>query len=147
MGEGPLVLAFHGFPDTPHTWKELGPHLAAKGFRVVAPFMRGYAPTEAPQTDTVSRELGLDVVGLANALTSEPAHLVGSDWGAEAVYAAVGLEPTRFKTLHRAAVKPSLRHFSLELKRASQRTTSRSSNTSRAAGHPRGSRLQRTSKT
>lgn len=122
-GTGPLVLAFHGFPDTAHTWSELGPRLAAKGHRVVAPFMRGYAPTEAPSRDATSRDLGLDVLGIANALGESVVHLVGSDWGAEAVYAAVGLEPTRFKTLttvgipHRAAVKPSpglawaLRHF------------------------------------
>lgn len=122
-GAGPLVLAFHGFPDTAHTWSELGPRLAAKGFRVVAPFMRGYAPTQAPTRDTNSRDLGLDVIGIANALGEDVVHLVGSDWGAEAVFAAVGLEPTRFKTLtsvgipHRAAVRPSLglawalRHF------------------------------------
>ncbi|PZR13288.1 MAG: alpha/beta hydrolase [Archangium gephyra] len=122
-GAGPLVLAFHGFPDTAHTWSELGPRLAARRFRVVAPFMRGYAPTEAPRRDATSRDLGLDVLGIANTLGETVVHLVGSDWGAEAVHAAVGLEPTRFTTLttvgipHRAAVKPSpglawaLRHF------------------------------------
>ena len=44
-GDGPLVVALHGFPDTAWTWRHLGPHLAARGLRVVAPFLRGYAPS------------------------------------------------------------------------------------------------------
>ena len=43
--DGPLVVALHGFPDTAWTWRHLGPHLAARGLRVVAPFLRGYAPS------------------------------------------------------------------------------------------------------
>ena len=45
---GPLVVALHGFPDTAWTWRHLGPHLAARGHRVVAPFLRGYAPSDLP---------------------------------------------------------------------------------------------------
>jgi pimeloyl-ACP methyl ester carboxylesterase len=47
-GRGPLALCLHGFPDTAHTWRYLLPDLAAAGFRAVAPFMRGYAPTAIP---------------------------------------------------------------------------------------------------
>ena len=47
-GEGPLVLLFHGFPDTAHTWDHVMPRIAAKGYRAVAPFLRGYHPTEIP---------------------------------------------------------------------------------------------------
>src|SRR3954451_12275598 len=43
---GPLVLCLHGFPDTAWTWRRLGPVLAAEGWHVVAPFMRGYGPTD-----------------------------------------------------------------------------------------------------
>ena len=43
-GSGPLVLLLHGFPDTAHTWDELRPRIAAKGYRAVSPFLRGYAP-------------------------------------------------------------------------------------------------------
>jgi pimeloyl-ACP methyl ester carboxylesterase len=50
VGRGPLVLCLHGFPDNAHTYDELLPALAAAGFRGVAPFMRGYAPT-APAPD------------------------------------------------------------------------------------------------
>jgi pimeloyl-ACP methyl ester carboxylesterase len=45
---GPLALCLHGFPDTAHGWRYLLPALADAGFRAVAPFMRGYAPTSIP---------------------------------------------------------------------------------------------------
>jgi pimeloyl-ACP methyl ester carboxylesterase len=45
---GPLALCLHGFPDTAHTYRRLLPGLAAAGFRAVAPFSRGYAPTGVP---------------------------------------------------------------------------------------------------
>ena len=48
MGQGPLVLCLHGFPDNACTYSELLPALAHAGFRAVAPFMRGYAPTTPP---------------------------------------------------------------------------------------------------
>lgn len=122
-GEGPLVLALHGFPDTPHSWDVIGPGLAAGGFRVVAPFLRGYAPSGQPARDTTTQALGDDVVALISALGEDRAHLLGHDWGAEAVYAAVGLAPERVRSLaavgipHRAAITPTprlawvLRHF------------------------------------
>ena len=45
---GPLALCLHGFPDSAYTWRYLLPELAGAGFRAVAPFMRGYAPSEVP---------------------------------------------------------------------------------------------------
>ena len=45
---GPLALCLHGFPDSPHTWRHLTPRLVDAGYRVVAPFMRGYAPSAVP---------------------------------------------------------------------------------------------------
>lgn len=120
---GPLVVCFHGFPDTAYTWDVLGPALAEAGYRVVAPFLRGYAPTALPSTDTDSRTLGQDVLGILAALTDGPVRVVGHDWGAEAVYAAMGLDASRIARAatiaipHRAAVPftPSLvwalRHF------------------------------------
>ena len=44
----PLAVLLHGFPDTAHTWRHLGPELAAVGYRVVAPFTRGYGPDGIP---------------------------------------------------------------------------------------------------
>ena len=46
QGTGPLVVLLHGFPDTAHTWEPTMAALAAAGFRAVAPFMRGYFPTD-----------------------------------------------------------------------------------------------------
>ena len=44
----PLAVLLHGFPDTAYTWRHLGPVLADAGHRVVAPFTRGYAPSDVP---------------------------------------------------------------------------------------------------
>src|SRR5215469_7065010 len=46
--EAPLALCLHGFPDSAWTWQHLLPVLAEAGFHAVAPFLRGYAPTEVP---------------------------------------------------------------------------------------------------
>ncbi|MFZ0248696.1 MAG: hypothetical protein WAL61_02025, partial [Acidimicrobiales bacterium] len=46
--DGPLALCLHGFPDTARTWRYLLPELAGAGYRAVAPFLRGYAPTAVP---------------------------------------------------------------------------------------------------
>ena len=48
MSEGPLALCLHGFPDHAHSFRFQLPALAAAGYRTVAPFLRGYAPTEVP---------------------------------------------------------------------------------------------------
>lgn len=98
-GSGPLVLLFHGFPDTADTWDVIGPAIAAQGFRVVAPFQRGIAPTAIPERDTVTRTLGEDALALIEALGEKTACLVGHDWGAETVYAAAGLKPDRVEKL------------------------------------------------
>ena len=77
----PLVLAMHGFPDTPHTWDVIGPSIAAQGYRVVAPFLRGYAPSGMPASDTTGQILGEDTLALISALGEERAHLIGPDSG------------------------------------------------------------------
>ena len=48
--EGPLALCLHGFPDTAHGFRHLLPALAGAGYRAVAPFMRGYAPSPCRRT-------------------------------------------------------------------------------------------------
>src|ERR1700740_2474303 len=47
-GDGPLALCIHGFPDSPFSYRYLLPALADAGYRAVAPFNRGFAPTELP---------------------------------------------------------------------------------------------------
>lgn len=117
-GEGPLLVLVHGFPDTAHTWDELRPRFAAAGYRVVTPFLRGYAPSEAPETDQYSYEtLGLDVVGLIEALGEREAVIVGHDWGAAACYAAASLRPDRVRRLVTLAI-PHLATFRMTWKKA-----------------------------
>lgn len=92
-GHGPLVLCLHGFPDTAHSFSELLPALAAAGYRAVAPFMRGYAPTGlAPDGDYSATALGRDVLALIEALGEPEATVIGHDWGAYAAYCAANLD-------------------------------------------------------
>jgi pimeloyl-ACP methyl ester carboxylesterase len=82
--DGPLVVALHGFPDTARTWRHLGPHLADLGIRVVAPYLRGYAPSGLPSDGSYHvGALMADAVALHAALDGGDATvLVGHDWGA-----------------------------------------------------------------
>lgn len=99
-GRGPLVLCLHGFPDNAHTFGDLLPRLAEAGFRGVAPFMRGYAPTSpAPDGRYQSVLLAQDALGLVDALGGGPAFLVGHDWGATATYGAAALAPERIERI------------------------------------------------
>ncbi|EME21358.1 alpha/beta fold hydrolase [Rhodococcus triatomae] len=81
---GRLAVLLHGFPDTAHTWRHLGPALAAAGWRVVAPFTRGYAPSTVP-TDRSGHIAALvdDAVAVHHHLDGgRDAVIVGHDWGA-----------------------------------------------------------------
>lgn len=105
-GEGPLVLCLHGFPDVPATWAPVMERLAASGYRCVAPYLRGYAPSTTRGPFTVDR-LGEDAALLARALSPErPAFVLGHDWGALAAHAAIARAPERFA----AAVIASVPH-------------------------------------
>lgn len=112
-GQGPLLLCLHGFPDTAWSFAPLLPRFAAAGYRAVAPFMRGYAPTSlAPDGDYRTTALASDVVALVEALGEERAFVVGHDWGAVATYLAASLQPQKFQRIACAAV-PHLRRFLL----------------------------------
>jgi len=99
MGEGPLALCLHGFPDSPWTYRYLLPELARAGYRAVAPFMRGYAPTEVPADGRYQTSaLAADVVALHQALGGDArAVLIAHDWGAVAAYGGAALEPARWQ--------------------------------------------------
>jgi pimeloyl-ACP methyl ester carboxylesterase len=87
-GQGPLVVLLHGFPEFWFSWRLQIPALAAAGFRVVAPDMRGYnlssRPSKVAAYDT--DRLADDVRGLIRELGAERAHLAGHDWGAAAAW-------------------------------------------------------------
>jgi pimeloyl-ACP methyl ester carboxylesterase len=107
--DGPLALCLHGYPDTAWTWRHLGPQLAQRGFRVVAPFQRGYAPTElAPDGAYQIGALARDAIGAHAALGGdERAVLIGHDWGAIAAYSAASYAPERFARVVTLAVPPA----------------------------------------
>ncbi len=108
QGEGPLVLCLHGFPDHAPTWEPLLGAVAEAGFRGVAPWLRGYPPTGyAPDGKYHTQYLALDALALTETLAGDgEAFLVGSDWGAGAVHAAVGHKPDRYKKIVTLAVPP-----------------------------------------
>jgi pimeloyl-ACP methyl ester carboxylesterase len=106
--DGPLALLLHGFPDTPATWRHLAPRLADAGFRVVTPWMRGYAPTQAPADGCYDVDhLAADANRLHAVLGGDDrAVLVGHDWGALASYAAAHAAPERWRRVVTLAVPP-----------------------------------------
>lgn len=106
--DGPLALCLHGFPDTAATWRHLMPLLADAGFRVVAPWLRGYPPTEIPHERRVDPDvLAADVNALHRALGGDrDAVVVGHDWGAIAAMRAAAAAPERWRRLATLAVPP-----------------------------------------
>ncbi|TNE86967.1 MAG: alpha/beta hydrolase [Deltaproteobacteria bacterium] len=103
--DGPLVILVHGFPDTARTWDFVGPKLAEKGFRVIAPYTRGIAPSQIPEDgDYGSDTLGRDILALIGAAGEDEAVVVGHDFGASAAYSAAGLGPDRVSKLVTVAI-------------------------------------------
>src|SRR5262245_16130978 len=98
-GSGPLVVLCHGFPESWYSWRHQLPALAAAGFHAVAPDMRGYGATDAP--DAIDRYTLLhlvgDVIGILDTLGAERAVVVGHDWGAPVAWHAALLRPDRIR--------------------------------------------------
>lgn len=103
QGAGPLVLLLHGFPDNAHSWERQIPVLAAAGYRVVAPFLRGYPPSEIPAGGYFDlATLATDIKCLIEALNDgQPCLLVGQDWGAAVSYGVLAAYP---ELVRRAAI-------------------------------------------
>lgn len=106
--DGRLLLALHGFPDTAWSWRTVAPLLAREGFRVVAPFTRGYAPSGMPRDGDYSvSALARDAVALHELLGSEgEAVLVGHDWGAITADLLAGDPESPFGRMVALAVPP-----------------------------------------
>ena len=92
-GEGPLVLLLHGFPDNAWTWEHQLTALAQAGYRAVAPFLRGYPPTEVPTEAFDTEDNTSDIPALIAALGEPAARVVGHDWGGLALMHAAALHP------------------------------------------------------
>src|SRR5206468_9646423 len=84
-GDGALALCLHGFPDSPYIYRYRLPALAEAGYRAVAPFNRGFAPTELPDDrhHIHSSTMAADQIALHEALNGDGnAVLIAHDWGA-----------------------------------------------------------------
>lgn len=104
-GTGPLVLCLHGFPDIARSFRYQLAAFAEAGYRAVAPWMRGYAPTAIPADKRYDpAALAADVIELIDALGRGPAFVFGHDWGALAAYGAAVVAPERIRKLVAASV-------------------------------------------
>jgi pimeloyl-ACP methyl ester carboxylesterase len=101
LGEGPLVVFCHGFPESWYSWRHQLPVVATAGFRAVALDMRGYGGTTAPEATgdyTLSHMVG-DVVGVVAALGESQAVVVGHDWGAPIAWYSALMRPDVFRAV------------------------------------------------
>lgn len=115
-GEGPLVLLYHGFPDTPHGWERVAGALNDAGYRTVRPWLRGYHPdtiVEARPYDMLT--IGSDPIRLLDALSESDAILVGHDWGAFMCYPAAAQHPDRLRAIVPVAL-PNANHLPRDLR-------------------------------
>jgi len=101
MGEGPLVILVHGWPESWYSWRHQIKGLAEAGYHVVAPDMRGYGKTDKPKDveDYDIKHLAGDVAGIVDAMGEETAVLVGHDWGSIVTWNSMLLYPEKFTAL------------------------------------------------
>ena len=94
-GDGPLIVLLHGFPEFWFSWRLQIAPLAAAGFRVVAPDLRGYNLSSRPEGVEAysSARLAADIRGLIRELGAESALLVGHDWGGTVAWATAMNHP------------------------------------------------------
>jgi pimeloyl-ACP methyl ester carboxylesterase len=100
---GPPVILLHGWPYDIHSFAEVAPLLAAKGHRVVVPYIRGHGTTtflsEATPRNGQQSAVALDTVALMDALKIDSAILAGFDWGARSADIIAALWPERCRGL------------------------------------------------
>ena len=100
-GAGSLIVLCHGWPEVWYSWRHQLAALAAAGYRVVAPDLRGYGGSSRPQaiTDYDIVHLTDDLTGLLDARGEERAVFVGHDWGAMIVWALAQRFPERVEAV------------------------------------------------
>ena len=97
--DGSPVFLMHGFPYDIHAYVEVAPLLAARGCRVIVPYLRGFGPTrflsDATPRSGEQAALGADLLALMDALAIPRAVLAGYDWGGRAACVVAALWPER----------------------------------------------------
>jgi pimeloyl-ACP methyl ester carboxylesterase len=100
---GPAVILLHGWPYDIHSYVDVAPLLAAEGYRVVIPYLRGYGTTRFLSEGTFRNgqpsALALDTIALLDALGIDKAVVAGFDWGARSADIVAALWPERCKAL------------------------------------------------
>ncbi|MBW2549137.1 MAG: alpha/beta hydrolase [Deltaproteobacteria bacterium] len=97
--DSPLVMCLHGFPDIPRTWEPLTEHLCEAGYRVVSPWLPGYAPSSLDGPFDIP-SLARTILSFVDELSpSDPVRIVGHDWGSVITQYALSA-PTSTQRLH-----------------------------------------------
>ncbi|WP_262060214.1 alpha/beta fold hydrolase [Streptomyces sp. STR69] len=101
--KGPVVVLLHGWPYDIHSYVDVAPLLAAEGYRVIVPYLRGYGTTtfRSPKSFRNGQQavVALDIIALLDTLRIEKALLGGFDWGARTADIIAALWPGRCKAL------------------------------------------------
>jgi pimeloyl-ACP methyl ester carboxylesterase len=101
--DGPPVILLHGWPYDIYSFVDVAPMLAAKGYRVIVPYLRGYGTTSflssATMRNAQQSAVGLDMIALMDALKIEKAIFAGFDWGARTADVLAVLWPERCKAI------------------------------------------------
>jgi pimeloyl-ACP methyl ester carboxylesterase len=100
---GPVAILLHGWPYDIHSYVDVAPLLAAAGYRVIVPYLRGFGTTRFLASDTFRNAqqsaVALDVIALMDALGIKRAIIAGFDWGARTADIIAALWPERCKAL------------------------------------------------
>src|SRR6202171_2017549 len=95
--DGPAVILLHGWPYDIHSYVDVAPLLAASGYRVIVPYLRGFGTTRFLSGATVRNGqqsvVALDVIALMDALKIQRAVIGGFDWGARTACVLAALWP------------------------------------------------------
>ncbi len=124
-GSGPLVLLLHGFPEFWWSWHHQLEALAAAGYRVVAPDLRGYGASDKPPRGYDAPTLSADLAGLVRALGEREAVFVGHDWGGHLAWSVAALHPSVVRRLVVLSIAHPLRMQEAMLRDRRQRRASR----------------------
>lgn len=107
--DGPIALCLHGFPDTAYGFRRLAPHLVGAGYRVIAPFMRGYVPSSLPADGAYHlgalMDDALQVRAASNPTDSDV--VIGHDWGAVAATGLAAMPDSPFRKAVVMSVPPA----------------------------------------
>ena len=107
--DGPIALCLHGFPDTAYGWRKVAPRLVESGWRVVAPFMRGYAPSSIPADGSYHVGAMMDDALRVRLAAGGTEHdvVIGHDWGAIAATGLAAMPDSPFAKAVIMSVPPS----------------------------------------